>query len=439
MDARMVKKVLCVVVVCSFVFVSYVYGSIDTLRPQISFVKDKAKTKSFPVLSLNCGSSSVKAMLYDAISEEPLLAEPINISIAKKEQDSEMIKEYIKAIDKILNSLPMQPIAVGHRVVHGGNKFGASRLINVEVLRGIKECNDLAPLHNKFNLLGIKTCLEHEDLKDLPMAAVFDTAFHQTMPERAFRYALPEELYEKYNIRRYGFHGSSHRYVSERATQMLKRLKKNIKKKIFKIITIHLGSGCSIAAIRGGKSVDTSMGLTPLEGLVMSTRTGDLGGGIMPYLERVTEMSAQGIETLFNKKSGLLGLSGISDDMKELIEAEEKGDKKAKLAIEIFIYRILKYVYGYTGILNGADAIVLTGGIGETDNKVSQRIKSRLRYYFQRNGNEDSRPSIFTIKTNEELIITRDMYAIYKILQSEQNDKLFKFISNSNREALISL
>ncbi|MBU1148101.1 MAG: acetate/propionate family kinase [Candidatus Omnitrophica bacterium] len=441
----MVKKVLCIVVVCSFVFVNYVYGVGDTLRPEMSFDKSKEKqAEGSGVLVFNLGSSSVKLQFYDMESEKTL-TEPINVSVEKKDDEKKQAEAYFKAMEEakklIFEKTPIRPVAVGHRVVHGGEKIKVPSLIDKAVLGEIEVSKDFAPIHNYLNLLGIKFCLEDEDFKNLPMTAVPDTAFHQTMPKKAFMYALPEWVYKTYKIRKYGFHGSNHKYVSEKAIQMLKkdgRLKKKIARNT-KIISLHLGSGCSIAAIEDGKSIDTSMGLTPLEGLVMATRSGDIDATVIFSLAKKTDMSINEIEKLLNKESGLKGLSGFSDDVRKLIKAAKTGDKRAELAIEIFIYRIIKYTLSYTGPLKGVDAIVLTGGIGETDNEVSQRIKSELKYHFEKNYDKKRQPSILTIPANEELAIARDTYAIYKKLQAEQKDKLLNFISKNNEKALMGL
>lgn len=436
MGVEMIKKVVSLLVVLSFVFLSNVYPAqfkpIDMLRPSVLFtgretevVKRTEQAGYSPILILNCGSSSVKYQVIDMNTEEPL-TDSITIDIGKKTNKEEMADAYRKAINSILDGLTVKPVAIGHRVVHGGEKFSASVLINEDVIKEIAACNKLAPLHNPYNLLGIETCMENETLKDLPMVAVFDTAFHQTMPEQAFIYAIPKVLYEKSGIRRYGFHGSSHRYVSMEADKMLRkdgRLKKNITG-ISKIITIHLGNGCSIAAVKGGKSIETSMGFTPLEGLVMGTRSGDVDPALMAYLQSENKMTAEEVADILNNKSGLLGISGISSDMRTLLEAERKGNKNAKLAIDIFIYRILKYTYSYAGILGGIDAIVLTGGIGEAKSEISQRIKSRLRSYFNANYKTEKQPSILTIKTNEQLIIARDTFEIYKSLRDDLSGKV---------------
>lgn len=309
--------------------------------------------------------------------------------------------------------------AAGHRVVHGGEKFTRSVLITEEVLRGIEDCIELAPLHNPANIKGIVAAREVFG-KGLPQVAVFDTAFHQTLPEHAYLYALPYQLYRRHRIRRYGFHGTSHRYVAYRYRQIRKLRREQVN-----IITLHLGNGCSAAALKGGDSVDTSMGLTPLEGLVMGTRSGDFDPAIIDFLSAKEGLSAQEVESLVNKQSGLLGISGLTNDMRELLdEARENGDRRANLAIEIFCYRVRKYIGSYLAAMNGADAIVFTGGIGENSAEIREKIcgglswlgveldaESNLRQTGGREGvisTDDSRLAAYVIPTNEELLIARD-------------------------------
>jgi acetate kinase len=309
--------------------------------------------------------------------------------------------------------------AVGHRVVHGGEQFKQSVLITDEVLRGIEDCIDLAPLHNPANIKGINAAREVFG-KGLPQVAVFDTAFHQTLPEHAYLYALPYQLYRRHRIRRYGFHGTSHRYVAYRYRQL-----KNIQRDQTNIITLHLGNGCSAAAIKGGNSIDTSMGLTPLEGLVMGTRSGDLDPAIIEFIAAKEGLSAQEVETLLNKQSGLLGISGLTNDMRELLdEARESDDRRARLAIEIFCYRVRKYIGSYLAAMNGADAIIFAGGIGENSAEVRAEICDGLGWLgleldSERNralpgghegviSTDGSRLDAYVIPTNEELLIARD-------------------------------
>src|SRR5690349_14377732 len=309
--------------------------------------------------------------------------------------------------------------AIGHRVVHGGERFTHSVLITDEVLRGIEDCIDLAPLHNPANIKGIMAAREVFGA-GLPQAAVFDTAFHQTLPETAFLYALPYQLYRRHRIRRYGFHGTSHRYVAYRYRKL-----RGIERDDTNIITLHLGNGCSIAAIKDGNSIDTSMGFTPLEGLVMGTRSGDIDASIVDLIATKEGLSCREVETLLNKQSGLLGISGLTDDMRELLaEAQEHNDRRARLAIEIFCYRARKYIGSYLAAMNGADAIVFTGGIGENSAEIRARICGELNWLgvalapdlnakhgVDQSGqisNEGSRVAVFVIPTNEELLIARD-------------------------------
>ncbi|HJU55431.1 MAG TPA: acetate kinase [Pyrinomonadaceae bacterium] len=309
--------------------------------------------------------------------------------------------------------------AVGHRVVHGGEQFTHSVLITDEVMRGIEDCIDLAPLHNPANIKGILAAREVFGV-GLPQAAVFDTAFHQTLPDHAYLYALPYQLYRRHRIRRYGFHGTSHRYVAYRYRQLL-----GIEREKTKVVTLHLGNGCSAAAISAGNSVDTSMGLTPLEGLVMGTRSGDLDPAIIDFVSAKEGLSAQEVETLLNKQSGLIGISGLTNDMRELLaEAREHDDRRARLAIEIFCYRARKYVGAYLAAMNGADAVIFTGGIGENSAEIRAMICDGLQWLGleldeERNtahtsgregviSRDNSRLAAYVIPTDEELLIARD-------------------------------
>jgi len=309
--------------------------------------------------------------------------------------------------------------AVGHRVVHGGEHFTASAVITDEVLGVIEDCIELAPLHNPANVKGINAAREVFG-RGIAQVAVFDTAFHQTLPERAFLYAIPYQLYRRHKIRRYGFHGTSHRYVAYRYRQLEKIERENVN-----VITLHLGNGCSIAAIKNGDSIDTSMGLTPLEGLVMGTRSGDLDAAIIEFLCSKEGLSVQEVENLLNKQSGLLGISGLTNDMRELVaEANENNDRRAKLAIEIFCYRAAKYIGSYLAAMNGADAIIFTGGIGENSPEIRAKISENLSWMgieldsqFNEtfvSGREGiisenaARLKVFVIPTNEELLIARD-------------------------------
>jgi acetate kinase len=309
--------------------------------------------------------------------------------------------------------------AVGHRVVHGGERFTHSVLITDEVLRGIEDCIDLAPLHNPTNIKGILATRAVFG-SGLPEVAVFDTAFHQTLPDYAYLYALPYQLYRRHRIRRYGFHGTSHRYVAYRYRQL-----RGIAREETNVITLHLGNGCSIAAIRAGDSVDTSMGLTPLEGLVMGTRSGDLDPAIVDFVAAKEGLSSQEVETLLNKQSGLLGISGLTNDMRELLaEASENNDRRARLAIEIFCYRARKYIGAFLAAVGDADAIIFTGGIGENSAEVRTKICAGLEWMgvkldAERNAahcngceglitSDDSTVAVYVIPTDEELLIARD-------------------------------
>lgn len=401
------------------------------------------------VLVLNCGSSSVKFQLIATDLErieqdaDKRLAHGIIERIGgaaivtftaegnPPRRFAEPIRDTRAAVEMILrwaispdsgvadvNSVA-DIHAVGHRVVHGGERFTSSVLITDEVLRGIEDCIELAPLHNPANIQGIQAARTALGTA-LPQVAVFDTAFHQTLPEHAFLYALPYQLYRRHRIRRYGFHGTSHRYVAYRYRRL-----KGIARDATNIITLHLGNGCSIAAIKGGNSIDTSMGFTPLEGLVMGTRSGDLDPSIVDLIATKEGLSGHEVESLLNKQSGLLGISGLTDDMRELLaEAHEHDDRRARLAIEIFCYRAGKYIGSYLAAMNGAEAIVFTGGIGENSAEIRAKICGELswlgveldpelnaKHGADKSGqitNESSRVAVFVIPTNEELLIARD-------------------------------
>ena len=401
------------------------------------------------ILVLNCGSSSVKFQLIAtdleqiADDEDGRLARGvieriggeaiITLKAEGKEaqrstaplRDTRSAVELIirwacsesSGIDEVKSVADVH--AVGHRVVHGGERFTHSVLITDEVLRGIEDCIDLAPLHNPANIKGILAAREVFGA-GLPQAAVFDTAFHQTLPDYAYLYALPYQLYRRHRIRRYGFHGTSHRYVAYRYRQLL-----NIAREETNVITLHLGNGCSAAAIRAGDSIDTSMGLTPLEGLVMGTRSGDLDPAIIDFISAKEGLSAQEVETLLNKQSGLIGISGLTNDMRDLLaEAHEHDDRRARLAIEIFSYRARKYIGSYLAAMNGADAVVFTGGIGENSAEVRANICNGLQWVgleldVERNNahtdgregvisRDGSRLAAYVIPTDEELLIARD-------------------------------
>ncbi len=401
------------------------------------------------VLVLNCGSSTVKFQLIatdldliarnadrrlargtiERIGGEAILS--LQVEGREPQRSTASLRDIKAAVDFIARWAASQESgvdelrsiadiqAVGHRVVHGGERFKQSVLISDEVIRGVEDCIDLAPLHNPANLKGISAA---RDLfgEGLPQVAVFDTAFHQTLPDHAFLYALPYQLYRRYRLRRYGFHGTSHRYVAYRYRHI-----RQIAREATNIITLHLGNGCSAAAIRAGNSIDTSMGLTPLEGLVMGTRSGDLDPAIIDFIATKEGLSTGEIETLMNKHSGLLGISGLTSDMRELLaEAHEENDRRAMLAIEIFCYRARKYIGAYLAAMNGTDAVVFTGGVGENSWEVRARICDGLQWMgleldeelnrLHTGGREGliskqgSRLSVYVIPTDEELLIARD-------------------------------
>jgi acetate kinase len=403
------------------------------------------------VLVLNCGSSSVKFQLVEtdeassAAGTDRALAKGLveNIggtAILRYEADGRPplketaeILEHKIAVERVLALLTREGTgvirdrkeieAVGHRMVHGGELFKASARIDDEVLRAIEDCFDIAPLHNPPNVKGYRAA--HDLLREVPHVAVFDTSFHQTMEPVAYLYALPYVLYERHGIRRYGFHGTSHRYVSRRSAERLGRLGDPG----LRVVTCHLGNGCSIAAIRGGRSVDTSMGFTPLEGLVMGSRSGDLDPAILLHVMAKEELGAAELNALLNKHSGLIGVSGLSNDMRKLLEAEAAGNERAKLAVDVFCYRLRKYIAAYVGVLGGLDALVFTGGIGENAPAVRVRSVSGLGAMGitvdpalnadVRGREADVSPEgaacrVQVIPTNEELLIARDTYRIVR-------------------------
>ena len=394
------------------------------------------------VLVINCGSSSLKFQLINSDSEEVLakgLCERIGIdgSLTYQPQGGEKVKTdkamptHTEAIQFVIDALTdaktgvvksLDEIgAVGHRVVHGGEKFASSVVITDEVMKAIEECNDLAPLHNPANLIGINAC--QKLMPGTPMVAVFDTAFHQTMPEKAFIYGLPYEYYENYKVRRYGFHGTSHSFVSKRAVEFLGLDKDNSK-----VIVCHLGNGSSISAVQNGKCVDTTMGLTPLEGVVMGTRSGSIDPAIVEYIAKKENLDLAGVMNVLNKKSGLQGMSGVSSDMRDLRAAAAEGNEDAKNAIEVLCYGIAKYVGGYVAAMNGVDAIVFTAGIGENVGMIREKVCSYLGFLgvtIDAKANEamgeevvisgaDSKVKVAVIPTNEELAICRDTVALVK-------------------------
>ena len=396
------------------------------------------------VLVINCGSSSLKYQLIDSETESVLakgLCERIGIDGALTHQPAgkDKIKstpampDHKTAIGIVIDQLTdkengvvesLDEIgAVGHRIVHGGEKFTKSCLITDEVIKEVEECSVFAPLHNPAGLIGVRAC--QELMPGLPMVAVFDTAFHQTMPEKAYMYGLPYEYYEKYKVRRYGFHGTSHSYVSKKAAEVMGKAYDEVK-----TIVCHLGNGASVSAVLNGKSVDTSMGLTPLEGLVMGTRSGDIDPAIMEFIAQKENLDIEGIMNVLNKKSGVFGLSGeISSDFRDLTGAMAEGDKKAKIALEVFAYRVAKYIGAYAAAMNGVDDIVFTAGIGENDDIVREQVCSYLGYLgieFNTELNKGlrgketelsmpgSKVKVFVIPTNEELAIARETLALVK-------------------------
>ena len=396
------------------------------------------------VLVLNCGSSSLKYQLIDMENEAVLcvgLVERIGIegSILKQEKDGvegkyiveQPMKNHEEAIKLVLDAV-VDPTyggvkdikeveAVGHRVVHAGEKFATSVVITDEVEAALKECIDLAPLHNPANIMGIDAC--KAILPGVPMVGVFDTAFHQTMPKKSYLYGLPHELYTKYGVRGYGFHGTSHKYVSQRAAEMLGKDIKDLK-----IITCHLGNGASIAAVDGGKCVDTSMGFTPLEGLIMGTRCGDIDAAILPFLMRKENLNADQIDAMMNKQSGVYGMTGISSDFRDIEDAAHNGDEKAQVALDAYAQRVKKYIGSYAAEMNGVDAVVFTAGVGENGIDMREMIASNMEFLgmkLDKEANkvrgkervistEDSAVKILLIPTNEELMIARDTVALVK-------------------------
>ena len=394
------------------------------------------------VLVINCGSSSLKYQLIDSKTEAVLakgLCERIGIDgrlVYQKAGGDKEITEaamptHKEAIQMVLHALVNEKTgaiksldevgAIGHRVVHGGEKFAASAVITDEMIKTVEECNDLAPLHNPANLIGIRVCAEL--MPHVPQVGVFDTAFHQTMPPKAYLYGLPLDYYKKYKIRRYGFHGTSHSYVSKHAIQFL-----GLDPDSSKVIVCHLGNGSSISAVQNGKCIDTTMGLTPLEGVIMGTRSGSIDPAIVEFIAKKENLDIAGVMNVLNKKSGLLGLSGISSDMRDLEDAAAEGNEDAKNAREALAYGIAKYVGGYVAAMNGVDAIIFTAGIGENDNLVREDICSYFKYLGvaidleanKKRGEDivistpDSKVKVAVIPTNEELAICRDTVALVK-------------------------
>ena len=396
------------------------------------------------VLVINCGSSSLKYQLIDSETEAVLakgLCERIGIDGRLVYQKTGLEKEiteapmptHKQAIQMVLDALVnpktgaikslTEVDAVGHRVVHGGEKFSEAALVNDEVIKAVEECNDLAPLHNPANLIGINACKEL--MPNVPMVTVYDTAFHQTMPKKAYLYGLPYEYYEKYKVRRYGFHGTSHSFVSKRTAEFLGMDINNSK-----IIVAHLGNGASISAVLNGKCVDTSMGLTPLEGLVMGTRSGDIDPAIMEFIAKKENLDIEGVMNVLNKKSGVQGISQLSSDFRDLEAAYMEGNELAINAIEVLSYRVAKYIGSYVAAMNGVDAIAFTAGIGENTEIVREKVLEYLGYLgitLDKEANKkrgednlistpDSKVKVCVIPTNEELAIARETVAIVKNL-----------------------
>lgn len=393
------------------------------------------------ILVVNCGSSSLKFQLIDSETEEVAasgLCERIGLDGALiYKVNGDKIKQEIDlpdhevAIKKVLDTLLDKEIgvltsldeigAIGHRMVHGGEKFSSSVIINEEIIKQIETCNDLAPLHNPANLLGVRAC--QEVMPGVPNVVVFDTAFHQTMPAKAYLYGLPKEYYEKYGVRRYGFHGTSHSFVSKRLAELAGLDYNNSK-----MIVCHIGSGASISAIKDGKSIDTSMGMTPLEGLVMGTRSGDIDPAIIEFICHKENISVSEMTTILNKKSGVLGLSGVSNDFRDLVDARESGNKDAANALDVLVYRIVKYIGAYYMALGGLDAIALTAGAGENNKEVREMIMegiSALGVKIDEKANQtrgeeillstkDSKVPVWIVPTNEELAIARETARLVK-------------------------
>ena len=393
------------------------------------------------IIILNCGSSSIKFQLVDMPENKVIakgLVEKVGLeeSIVKLQNDSgadlkmnQHIPDHQKGIEEVLNLLTSEAYgslksldeigAVGHRVVHGGEDFSGSVPITDEVIEALEKNVELAPLHNPPNLAGIYTMKKL--LPDVPQVGVFDTAFHQTMPEHVYLYAVPFVLYEKYKVRRYGFHGTSHKYISQHACDIL-----GVDINEQKIITCHLGNGSSMAAIMNGKSYDTSMGMTPAEGLIMGTRTGDIDPGALLYMAEKEETSINETSNLLNKKSGMLGISGVSSDMRDIENAANEGNHRAQLALEMFAYRAKKYIGAYTAAMGGVDILVFAGGIGEMDTETRKRILNGLEFLgieldaskLGVRGEEAvlstpaSKVKVMVVPTNEEMMIARDTYEI---------------------------
>lgn len=402
------------------------------------------KINNMKILVLNCGSSSIKYALYNMDDKSVMTsggAERVGLDGAfvkvkmpdgTKKKVMHDIPEHTEGVKFIFSLLTDPEIgviksldeidAVGHRMVHGGEKFNKSVVLTDEVLKAFEACIDLAPLHNPANLKGVKAVSEL--MPNLPQVGVFDTAFHQTMPAHSYLYAIPYDLYEKYGVRRYGFHGTSHRYVSHRVCEFL-----GVDYNSKKIITCHIGNGGSVAAVENGKCVDTSMGLTPLEGLMMGTRSGDIDGGAITFLEKKLGLDADGMSNLLNKKSGVLGISGISSDMREIDDAIAAGNERAKLALDMYNYRIKKYVGAYAAAMGGCDIIVFTAGVGENQAEMREAVCENMEYMGIKLDKEknkgvrgveavisapDSKITVCVIPTDEELMIATDTMNLLK-------------------------
>lgn len=395
------------------------------------------------VLVINCGSSSLKYQVIDSDTEQVLakgLCERIGIdgrlvytpAGGEKEISNLDMPTHKQAIQYVIDALTNEKTgvikslneigAVGHRLVHGGEKFACSTIITEDVIKAVEECTDLAPLHNPANLIGVRAC--QELMPNTPMAGVFDTAFHQTMPLEAYMYGIPYEYYEKYRIRKYGFHGTSHSFVSKRMAELLGKPIEDLK-----IIVCHLGNGSSVCAVDGGKSVDTSMGLSPLEGLIMGTRSGDIDPSVMEFICKKENLDINGIMEVLNKKSGVQGLSGVSSDFRDLQAGAADGNERCAMAVDVFCYRVLKYIGAYVAAMNGVDAIAFTAGLGENDEIVRRKVVSRLGYLGIKLDEEvndngrgkeiaistpDSKVPVWIVPTNEELAIARETVALLK-------------------------
>ncbi|MBP5165319.1 MAG: acetate kinase [Lachnospiraceae bacterium] len=393
------------------------------------------------VLVINCGSSSLKYQVIDSVSEQVLakgLCERIGIdgrltyqkAGSEKEITDKPMPTHKEAISLVLSALTNDKTgalknlseigAVGHRIVHGGERFTKSCVIDDEVLKGVEEVSDLAPLHNPANIIGINAC--RELMPNTPMVGVFDTAFHQTMPEKAYMYGLPYSYYENYKVRKYGFHGTSHSFVSKRAAELEGKAYEQVK-----TIVCHLGNGASICAVKNGKSVDTSMGLSPLEGLIMGTRSGDIDPSVIEFIAKKEDLSISDVLTILNKKSGVEGISGVSSDFRDLVAAEGKGNKRASLALSMFSYSVAKYIGSYAAAMNGVDVIAFTAGIGENTPSVREDVCGYLGFMgvdidekvnVNVHGEEKlissaaSKVKVYVIPTNEELAIARETVSL---------------------------